>query len=88
MSKLNLSDLIWGSWIAQFLILEIVFALILGKIYTLSNTSWIDEDKYKWLGTILLGFLMGLAIHIRWKTGLWKTEAVTVPLALITDLIF
>lgn len=32
-----------------------------------------DEQSYPILKTALLGFLIGLGVHIRWETGLLRT---------------
>lgn len=87
MSKLLRSEVFWSFWLVQFLVLEVIIAIILGYIYTLSATSGIEEARFPILRTLLLGFLLGLAVHIRWQTPLWRTEAVSMLIATIIDLI-
>jgi hypothetical protein len=87
MSKLLRSELFWSFWLVQFLVLEVIIAIVLGYIYTLSATSGIEEARFPILRTLLLGFLLGLAVHIRWQTPLWRTEAISMLIATIIDLI-
>jgi hypothetical protein len=87
MSKLLRSELFWSFWLVQFLVLEVIIGIVLGYIYTLSATSGIEEARFPILRTLLLGFLLGLAVHIRWQTPLWRTEAISMLIATIIDLI-
>jgi hypothetical protein len=87
MSKLPRSEVFWSFWLVQFLVLEVIIALVLGYIYTLSTTSGIEEARFPILRTLLLGFLLGLAVHIRWQTPLWRTEVISMLIATIIDLI-
>ena len=83
--SLGRSELIWGFWIALFLALEIPAALGLVPWKTLSETAWLDEQRYAILKTILFGFLIGLAVHIRFQTGLLKTSIGGIVIALILN---
>jgi len=87
MSKLLRSEVLWSFWLALFLVFEVGIAIILSYIFTLSKTSGIEEARFPILRTLLLGFLLGLAVHIRWQTPLWRTEAVAMVIAAIIDII-
>lgn len=85
MSKLGLSDLVWAAWLVLFLALEVPAACGVVPWDTLSQTSWLDERLYPILKTILFGFLIGLAVHIRFSTGLGRTTAGGIVIALILN---
>lgn len=85
MSKLTLSDVIWGTWILVFLLFEVPAAAHLVPWDTLSRTSWLDERLYPILKTIVFGFLIGLAVHIRFQTGLLRTTIGGIVIALILN---
>lgn len=87
LSKLARSQVAWSTWLLIFLILEVGAAIILGNIFTLSKTSGIEESRFPWLRTILLGFLLGLAVHIRWQTPFFRTEGIGILAALLIDLV-
>ena len=87
LSKLLRSEVAWSVWLLLFLGLEVGLAIVLGYLYTLSKTSGIEEARFPILRTILLGFLLGLAVHIRWQTPLWRTEAISMAVAAIIDII-
>lgn len=81
--SLTLSDVYWAVWIfVLFLGPEIAAATGLIPMYTLSRTSWINEKLYRWLPDLLFGFLLGLAVHIRFKTPLGHAEAGGLIIAL------
>jgi hypothetical protein len=83
-SRLTLSQLYWGVWIfVLFLVPEILAATGAIPMYTLSTTSWMDQQTYPVLRTILFGFLVGLAVHIRFTTSLGKAELGGIGVALI-----
>lgn len=88
MSKLTLSDVVWGAWLITFLSLEIPAALGIAPWDTLSRTAWIDERLYQLLRTILFGFLIGLAVHIRFQTGLLRTTVGGIIIAIILDVLW
>lgn len=85
MNKLTASNEVWGSLLAVFLILEILGLFAFTPWSTLSQTAWWNESTYPWLKTILLGFLIGLAVHIRFSTGLWKTTIGGIIIALVLN---
>lgn len=88
LSRLSTSDAIWAAWLLLFLVLELSAFLGLAPWYTLSSTSWMNERAYPILKTVLFGFLIGLAIHIRFSTGLWKTTLGGVVIALVINALF
>jgi hypothetical protein len=82
--SLVLSDVYWAIWIfVLFLGPEIAATTHLIPLYTLSRTSWINEDTYHWLHDLLFGFLIGLAVHIRFKTPLGHAELGGLIIALV-----
>lgn len=88
MSELTLSDLYWGTWIfVLFLIPEILAACGVIGLYTLSHTTWLNEDNYPWLRDIISGFLIGLAVHLRWGTKFGPSELGGIAIVLIADLV-
>ena len=85
MSKLSRSDIVWAFWLFSFLVLELAAEFGLAPWFTLSATSWADEKLYPILKTLLFGFLIGLAVHIRFGTGLGRTTLGGVVIALILN---
>jgi hypothetical protein len=85
MSRLATSDAIWAAWLALFLVLELSAFFGLAPWNTLSSTSWANEKMYPILKTILFGFLVGLAVHIRFQTGLWRTTLGGTVIALVLN---
>lgn len=85
MSKLTRSELIYGIILAVWLCFEVPAALGIAPWYTLSRTSWLDERLYPILKTVLFGFLIGLAVHIRFQTGLLRTTIGGIAIALILN---
>ena len=85
MSRLANSDLVWAAWLLLFLVLELSAFFRLVPWVTLSETSWLNEKQYPILKTVLFGFLVGLAVHIRFQTGLWKTSLGGSLIALVVN---
>ena len=85
MSRLANSDLVWAAWLLFFLVLELSAFFRLVPWVTLSETSWLNEKQYPILKTVLFGFLVGLAVHIRFQTGLWKTSLGGSLIALVVN---
>lgn len=85
LSTLSRSDIVWAVWLLAFLALELPAALHVTPWDTLSRTSWLDEQKYPFLKTLLFGFLIGLAVHIRFATGLWRTTLGGTAIALVLN---
>lgn len=78
------SEIYWSLWIALgFLVPEVLAGLHLIPMMTLSRTSWFEESRWEVMRTILFGFLIGLCIHIVFRTGLWKTEAASLAFAFL-----
>lgn len=87
MSRIALSELYWGCWIfLLFLVPELLAFFGVIPMFTLSRTSWMDQESYPILRTIIFGFLVGLAVHIRFTTGLWKAEAGGIGVSLVVHL--
>lgn len=85
MSRLVNSDIVWAAWLLLFLVLELSAFFRLVPWVTLSETSWVNEKQYPILKTVLFGFLVGLAVHIRFQTGLWKTSLGGSLIALVVN---
>jgi hypothetical protein len=86
-SQTTLSNLYWGTWIfVLFLVPELLAATHAIPMFTLSHTSWVDEANYPWLRTLIMGFLMGLAVHIRFATKFGPAEFGGVLIALVLQL--
>jgi surface polysaccharide O-acyltransferase-like enzyme len=79
------SDAVWAAWLALFLVLELTAFFGVAPWTTLSQTSWLNEREYPILRTILFGFLIGLAVHIRFQTGLWRTTLGGTVIALVLN---
>ena len=77
------SDLVWVAWLLLFLALEIPAAAGLVPWVTLSRTSWLNEHLHPWLRPVLVGFLVGLVVHIGYGAGLWRCVFGGVVLALV-----
>jgi hypothetical protein len=85
MSNLSRSDLVWAGWLLLFLVLELTAVFKVAPWVTLSETSWLNEKQYPILRTILFGFLLGLGVHIRFQTGLWRTTLGGMMIAVILN---
>lgn len=85
MSELSISDVVWGTLLVLFLLLEVPAAFHSVPWFTLSQTSWLNEHLHPILKTVLFGFLIGLAVHIRFGTELWRTTAGGALIALILN---
>ena len=84
-AKQGVSNLYWSTWLGvMFLVPELLAATHAIPMFTLSRTSWHDEQAYPILRTVIAGFLFGLAVHIRFATPLFKAElgGMVVALAL------
>lgn len=74
----------WAFFIGVlFLGPELLAAFHLIPMMTLSRTSWRVEHLYPWMKTILFGFLIGLAMHIRYETKLGHAEIGGILIAII-----
>lgn len=85
MGSLSRSDLIWAAWLALFLALEIPAACGVVPWDTLSQTSWLNEVSHPWLRPLLVGFLVGLVVHIGYGASLWRCVLGGVILALVLE---
>lgn len=87
--SLKISNAYWAFWIfVLFLVPELLAWAGVIPMYTLSHTSWLDEKKYSMLKTALFGFLMGLAVHIRFGTKLLRAEFGGMVIALMMHLMW
>lgn len=68
-----------------FLALEVPAAFHSVPWFTLSRTSYLNEQLHPILKTALFGFLIGLAVHIRFGTELWRTTAGGILIALVLN---
>lgn len=74
------SRLVWGAWLAAFLVFELTGTLRWTPWRTLSETAWDTEARYPGTQRELQGFLLGLAIHIRYRTTLKSSVALGMAL--------
>lgn len=77
------SRIIWGAWLGAFLFLELLGTLRWTPWRTLSETGWDAEDKHPDTVRALQGFLLGLTVHIRYRTTL--ESSVELGMALQDD---
>lgn len=86
---LRASEIYWGAWIfLLFLVPEVLAGLHVLPIMTLSRTSWDEEGRFPVLRTVLFGFLIGLCIHIAFRTSLWKTELGSLAFAFLAHFVW
>lgn len=64
------SRAVWARWLLGFLFWELVGDLPYTPWRTLSETAWDAEKEYPGSKRYLEDFLLGLAIHIRYRTTL------------------
>jgi len=64
------SYLVWGAWLAAFLFWELTGTLRFTPWRTLSETAWDVEARHPETRGLLQGFLLGLVVHIRYRTTL------------------
>jgi hypothetical protein len=70
-----ISRVVWARWLAGFLFWELLGTVRLTPWRTLSETAWDTEKKYPGAQRLLQGFLLGLTIHIRYRTTLKSSVA-------------
>lgn len=74
----------WALWIfGMFLIPELLGFFHVAPWPTLSETSWHAEAHWPILRTVLLGFLLGLAVHIVYRVPLWEALAGGLVVAVV-----
>lgn len=78
-----ISRVVWGSWLTDFLVRELTGTLRWTPWRTLSETAWDVEEQHPGTVRLLQGFLLGLTIHIRYRTTL--KSSVTFGLDLQAD---
>ena len=88
MSVGSRSDLVWSFWLLLFLGLELSAFFGLAPWTTLSSTAWTNEKLHPILRTVLFGFLIGLAVHIRFGTGLWRTTMGGTLIAVVLNFVW
>lgn len=65
-----ISRIVWGRWLAGFLFWELLGTVRFTPWRTLSETAWDAEEHYPGVQRLLQGFLLGLTVHIRYRTTL------------------
>lgn len=63
-----ISRVVWGAWFIWFLVVEGLGTLRWTPWRTLSETGWDVENEYPGARRVLQGFLLGLVVHIRYRT--------------------
>lgn len=69
------SRLVWAKWLLGFLFWELSGDLPYTPWRTLSETAWDVEQEYPGMKIELEDFLLGLAVHIRYRTTLESSIA-------------
>jgi hypothetical protein len=69
------SYLVWGLYFVGFLFWELTGLLPFTPWRTLSETAWDLEAKHPDIRRKLSGFLIGLAVHIRYRDDLTSSYA-------------
>ena len=64
------SRVIWGLWVANFLFWELTGTLKWTPWRTLSETAWDTDSTEPGVQEALECFLLGLVVHIRYRTTL------------------
>ena len=64
------SRFIWAQWLIDFLFWELTGTLPYTPWRTLSETAWDVEKEYPGTKRYLEAFLLGLVVHIRYRTTL------------------
>ena len=84
------SEIVWGSWLLLFLVLELTAKDVFGLApwLSLSSTARWNEQTYPWLRTVLFGFLIGLGVHIRYPVTLWRATLGGILVAVVLNFIW
>ena len=88
MNDTTRSDVVWAAWLLLFLALELTAFFRLAPWDTLSSTAWLNEKLHPILRTVLFGFLIGLGVHIRYGTGLWRTTLGGLLVAVVLNFLW
>lgn len=62
-----ISRLVWGGWLALFLVLEFLGLFRVVPWVTLSETVWDLEAKYRVLACLIAGGLFVLTLHLAFR---------------------
>lgn len=82
------SYVVWVVWLSLFLVFELVPFAWAGCPWTrLSDTSWHAERSYPIVRAILLGFLVGLLIHIVYRVSMWEAMLFGFGFSLLTHIV-
>lgn len=83
------SCIYWGIWIfGLFLIPELLGWGRVAPWVTLSETAWWVEKALPIMRSLLFGFLIGLAVHIRFHTNFGRAELGGMIVAAVAHLIW
>lgn len=79
---------VWVAWLALFLAVELIPVFWASCPWrTLSETSWHAERSYHVVRALLLGFLVGLLIHIVYRVGFAPAMLFGLGFALLTHFV-
>lgn len=79
---------VWVGWLVLFLILEFTPKVWAGCPWAqLSDTSWHAERSYPIVRALLLGFLVGLAVHIVYRVPMWQAQLFGLGFSLLTHFV-
>ena len=88
MKSWNASYVVWVAWLVLFLVLELTPYVWAGCPWTrLSDTSWHAERSYPVVRAIMLGFLVGLCIHIVYRVPMLQAQVFGLAFSLLTHLV-
>lgn len=87
MTRWEWGYLVYGIWIfGIFLTLELLGLFGAAPWGTLTGTARHAEAHWRILDVVIFGFLIGLAVHIRFKASLGLAEAAAIGLSLLAHL--
>jgi hypothetical protein len=84
----DLSYVVWTSWLSLFLVFELIPVFWKGCPWkTLSGTSWHAESSYPIVQALLLGFILGVGIHIVYRVPMLQAQLFGLGFSLLTHLV-
>lgn len=83
----NWSNLVWGTLVATLVTIELLGVFRVGPWRTLSETVWIDEERYNVLYFLIGGFLCALSLHFLSRVPFWWSLGIGATIALLSHLL-
>jgi hypothetical protein len=79
---------VWVFWIGLFLVFELIPVFWnVCPWRTLSETSWHAERAYPIVRALVLGFLVGLLIHIVYRVPMWAAMVFGMGFSVLTHIV-